>query len=208
MLIRILQTAPNFGTGLIIFILVALALILSLSIHEFAHAYVAYKLGDPTAKVLGRVSLDPRVHLDLTGTILLLFAGFGWGKPVPVNESNLSVPKRDSALVSAAGPISNILLAVIFALLFHFGGLGGRLVGLFVQLVVRYNIILAVFNLLPINPLDGFKVVNGILPEELSYQWIQIGQYGVWILLALVLTGTIDRIINPIIDLFFNILQI
>lgn len=208
MLIRILQTAPNFGTGLIIFILVALALILSLSIHEFAHAYVAYKLGDPTAKVLGRVSLDPRVHLDLTGTILLLFAGFGWGKPVPVNESNLSVPKRDSALVSAAGPISNILLAVIFALLFHFGGLGGGLVGLFVQLVVRYNIILAVFNLLPINPLDGFKVVNGILPEELSYQWIQIGQYGVWILLALVLTGTIDRIINPIIDLFFNILQI
>lgn len=138
----------------------------------------------------------------------MLFAGFGWGKPVPVNESNLSVPKRDSALVSAAGPISNILLAVIFALLFHFGGLGGRLVGLFVQLVVRYNIILAVFNLLPINPLDGFKVVNGILPEELSYQWIQIGQYGVCILLALVLTGTIDRIINPIIDLFFNILQI
>lgn len=208
MLIRILTNTPDLITGLTIFVLVAAALVLSLSIHEFAHAYVADKLGDPTAKILGRVTLNPRAHLDPTGTILLLLAGFGWGKPVPVNESNLSFPKRDSALISVAGPASNILLALIFTAIFHLGGFGNGLLGIFVQLVVRYNIILAIFNLLPVNPLDGFKVVNGLLPKELSYQWIQIGQYGIWILLALVLTGAIDRIIYPAINFLLNLLQI
>ena len=103
----------------LVFLLVAAALILSLSIHEFAHAYVADKLGDPTARYLGRVTLNPLAHLDPVGTMLLLFLGFGWGKPVPFNADNLANPKRDSALISFAGPAANFILALLFALVFH-----------------------------------------------------------------------------------------
>lgn len=207
MLFRIFSVTPNIFSGLVLFVVIAIALIISLSIHELAHAYVADKLGDSTAKHLGRVTLDPRAHLDPTGTFLLLLFGFGWGKPVPVNFSNLDNPKRDSAIISFAGPLSNILLGTLFAGIYHLLGNQG-LLGFLIQLIIQYNIIFAVFNLIPVHPLDGFKVVNGLLPEELSYQWIQMGQYGIWILLFLVLTGTIERIIFPISNLILQILQI
>jgi len=108
MLLELLFSNP------LIFILVAAALILSISVHEFAHAYVADKLGDPTPRYLGRVTLNPKAHLDPIGTLLLVVAGFGWGKPVPFNPNNLSNPKRDAALISFAGPLSNFFMAIIF----------------------------------------------------------------------------------------------
>jgi Zn-dependent protease len=189
----------NLLVNLFIFVLVAVALVVSISIHEFAHAFVANKLGDSTAKNLGRLTLNPKAHLDPVGTLLLLIVGFGWGKPVPFDPRLLKNPKRDAAIISFAGPASNLLLAVILSLIFHTVGLGW-LFGIFVQLVVQYNLVLAVFNLIPVHPLDGFKVVNGLLPQELSYQWIQLAPYGMWILLVLIFAGITERIIGPLLN--------
>lgn len=188
------------------FILIFIALVLCISIHEFAHAYVADKFGDDTARLLGRVTLDPRSHLDPIGTLLLIVAGFGWGKPVPFNPYNLKNPKRDSALIALAGPASNIILATILAIAFRMliisgvsGTLGGILASFF-YITIQYNIVLAVFNLIPVHPLDGFKVVNGLLPEELSIQWLQMAQYGMYILLILILTGATRIIVSPVVS--------
>lgn len=195
----------NFIINLLIFVLVAVSLVVSISIHEFAHAYVANRLGDNTAKSMGRLTLNPKAHLDPTGTVLLLLVGFGWGKPVPFDPRLLRNPKRDAAIISFAGPASNILLAITFAVFFHVLGLGG-LIGLFIRLVVQYNLVLAVFNLIPVHPLDGFKVVNGLLPRELSYQWIQLAPYGMWILLILIFAGITEQIVGPLLNWLLAIL--
>ena len=201
MLFNILSGPGDFLTNLILFLMVALALVICISIHEFSHAYIANFLGDPTAKSLGRVTLNPKAHLDPTGTLLLLVFGFGWGKPVPFDPRFLKHPKRDSALIALAGPLSNILLAGFLALVFHGLGVGAfSLIGVILQLIVRYNLILAIFNLIPVHPLDGFKVVNGILPQNLSYQWLQMAPYGIWILLFLIFTGVTDSVIFPVLD--------
>jgi Zn-dependent protease len=189
------------------FVLIAVALVLSLSFHEAAHAFVADRLGDPTAKMLGRLTLNPLAHLDPMGTFLLLFAGIGWGKPVPFNPTYLKNPKRDSALISFAGPFSNFLLAIIFAILFKLVGTTG-IVGTFLYFMVLYNLLLGFFNLIPLHPLDGFKVVNGFLPESLSYQWLQIAPYGIWILLLLVLTNTSGRFLNFFVTFGLNLLGV
>lgn len=199
MLIQLLFTDP------LVFILVAVALIISISIHEFAHAFVALKLGDSTAKSMGRVTLDPRAHLDPLGTVMLLIAGFGWGRPVPFNPYSLKNPKRDAALISFAGPASNLLLAVLSAAIVHLLPVG-EVVWLLLFFVVRFNLILAIFNLIPIHPLDGFKVVNGFLSEELSYQWLQIAPYGIWILLVLIMTGFTGRVIGPLLSFLLALL--
>ena len=197
MLLQLLVNGSgNFAANIFVFLLVAVALVISISIHEFSHAYIANKLGDPTAKNMGRITLDPRAHLDPMGTILLLVAGFGWGKPVPFDPRFLQNPKRDSAIISLAGPASNITLAILLSLIFHVFGLGG-ITGLFVRLAIQYNLVLAIFNLIPVHPLDGFKVVNGLLPQELSYQWIQLAPYGMWILLLLIFGGITEQIIGP-----------
>ena len=185
--------------------MLVVALIISISIHEFAHAFVADKLGDNTARLLGRVTLDPKAHLDPMGTILLLFAGFGWGKPVPFNPINLSNPKRDSALIAFAGPLSNFILALSLTAVFYLVG-ENNIIGAFLYLTIFYNIVLGVFNLLPIHPLDGFKVVAGLLPPGLYMQWMQIRPYGIYILFALILTGTTDVVITPIIDFITTLL--
>jgi Zn-dependent protease len=197
----------NFLVNLLLFLLVAAALVICISIHEFFHAFIANKLGDPTAKSMGRVTLDPRAHLDPTGTLLLLVFGFGWGKPVPFDPRYLKHPKVDSALIALAGPLSNIVLAAALAGLFH--GLGVdifSLVGVFLALLIRYNLILAIFNLIPVHPLDGFKVVNGILPQNLSYQWLQMAPYGIWILLLLIFTGITDSVIIPLLEFSLKLL--
>jgi len=201
----LLNGTGNLIVNLFIFMLVAVALVISISIHEFAHAFASNKLGDSTAKNLGRLTLNPKAHLDPMGTILLLIAGFGWGKPVPFDPRRLKNPKRDAAIISFAGPASNILLALVMTGLFHLLGIGG-LVGVFVYLVVQYNLVLAIFNLIPVHPLDGFKVVNGFLPSELSHQWIQLAPYGLWILLALIVAGITDQIIGPLLGFFLTFL--
>jgi Zn-dependent protease len=189
------------------FALLAVSLIICISIHEFSHAYVAHRLGDDTAKFLGRVTLNPAAHLDPIGTLTLLLVGFGWGKPVPFNPYNLKNPKRDSALIALAGPLSNFVLAVLFALVFHlvFGTVGGLFAKL-VYMIVYYNLILGIFNLIPIHPLDGFKIVNGVLPYNLSIQWMQIAPYGVFILVAFLFTGVVRMILIPVISFFLIIL--
>lgn len=187
------------------FILVALALILSLSIHEFAHAFIAYKLGDPTAKYLGRVTLDPRAHLDPIGTLLMLFAGFGWGKPVPFNPINLQNPKRDGALISIAGPVSNILLAIALAAVLHLIKMPLLLSG-FLYLTMMFNLMLGFFNLIPVHPLDGFKVVYGLLPYNLAVQWLQMESAGLVILLIMVMTSSVGKILNPLVQFSLKLL--
>lgn len=203
----------------LLFLLLVLSLLLSVTIHEFAHAYVALKLGDPTAKNLGRVTLNPLAHLDPLGTLSLLFIGLGWGRPVPVDYYNLKRPKRDAALISLAGPGSNFLMAVVLTLIVKITGLffagdflalikPSTLVTALLYPLILYNVILGVFNLIPIEPLDGFKIVNGILPPRLAVQWVQLAPYGIYILFLLMVTGTFTRIISPAVDLFSRILQL
>lgn len=181
------------------------ALLLGIAFHEFCHAASASMLGDQTARRLGRVSLNPLVHLDPFGTILLFIAGFGWGKPVPVNVHALrNGPRTGMALVAAAGPISNLAVATVLAAPIRlgwapwhnpFGSLyvGGwtatDYVGLFLSAGVLLNCILAVFNLLPLAPLDGFRVWVGLLPIELARPIAQMERYGMLILMALFFLG-------------------
>lgn len=189
----------------IVFVLVAAALIISISIHEFSHAFVAYKLGDPTAKYMGRVTLNPKAHLDLYGSLFLIFAGFGWGKPVMFNPINLKNPKRDSALIALAGPLSNFLLALVLSFFFKILGMNSIL-GIFLYFVILYNLFLGLFNLLPVFPLDGFNVVKGFLPYDLSYQWKQLEKYGLFILILLLITNLPSRLISPLVETIMKLL--
>ncbi len=147
------------------FVIIALALVLSLAVHEFAHAYTADRLGDPTPRRAGRVTLNPLAHLDPFGTILLLFAGFGFAKPVPVNGNNLG--RWGMLWVAAAGPISNLLIAILAALLLKFLPLT-PLTFLVLNTVLGINVVLAVFNLLPIPLLDGSRIIAAIFPRTLG----------------------------------------
>lgn len=159
------------------------ALIIAISVHEFAHALAADKLGDSTPRYQGRLTLNPLAHLDILGTIFILFASFGWGKPVQFNPWNLKNPKRDSAVISLAGPFSNLLTASLLALLFRALPPPGNF---FLVPIIVLNINLSLFNLIPIAPLDGFKVVGGLIPSSLSHQWQSLERYGFLILLLLI----------------------
>ncbi len=191
------------------------ALIIAITIHEFAHAYAADRLGDPTPRVQKRLTLNPLSHLDPLGTLLILFAPIGWGKPVQFDPYNLENPRRDAAIISFAGPLSNIILASILALILHFlfqtGGINEFIGGLLFQLIVL-NVSLAIFNLIPIHPLDGGKILVGLLPDDLAPQWDKImNQYGLYILLFLVLPifggqSIIWPIIRPTIQFVLNLL--
>lgn len=186
-------------------------LLVSLTIHEAAHAWTADKLGDPTARRLGRVSLNPLVHIDWLGTVvlpllaLLSNANFliGWAKPVPVMTRNLRHPRRDFMLVAAAGPISNLLQAAVLAVAFHlaFGGLtAGGDVSLLLETLYRaihVNVLLAFFNLIPVPPLDGGNVLLGLLPPRLAGYYGQVRQFGFLVLYVLVFTGLASAWIVP-----------
>lgn len=200
-----------------------LALIIAITIHEFAHAYAADRLGDPTPRLMGRLTLDPRSHLDPIGTLMILFARFGWGKPVQFDPYNLENPKRDSAIISLAGPASNLLLAAAASILLHalnrFGlSLFGNSISVlptllfaFLQPVIMMNVILAIFNLVPIHPLDGFKIVGGLLPNEYARQWQELESYGMIFLIFLIFplfggASPISQLISPPINFLLNIL--
>ena len=184
----------------ILFILLAAVLVMSLSVHEFSHALAAYRLGDPTGKYAGRLTLNPLAHLDPIGTLLLLFAGFGWGKPVPFNPVNLNNPKRDSALIAFAGPLSNFVLAGLLALVWHVLP-SGSFIGDVLLLAVGTNLILCFFNLIPVYPLDGFRVVYGLLPFELSVQWMAMERYGIFLLILLIVTHATDYTVIPLVNI-------
>ena len=189
-----------------------LVLLFSLTVHESAHAWTANRLGDPTARRLGRISLNPVVHIDPIGTILLplvaFMAGgliFGWAKPVPVNPRNLANPRRDFLLIAAAGPASNVLLATAASLLMRVGPAGAAASGGVASvlfdigfMVIQLNLLLAVFNMIPIPPLDGGNVLAGLLPGPLADGYDRVVRpYGFMILLILMMTGTLYDLIIP-----------
>ena len=185
-------------------IVVSIAIVLlSLTVHEAAHAWSADRLGDPTARLLGRVSLNPLVHIDLVGTVILPilaavsnFPIIGWAKPVPVNISRLGHPRRDFMLVAAAGPASNILLAVCGAILLRILSMPSFGSSPLLQFV-EINIMLAVFNLVPIPPLDGGNVLAGLLPPRAAAVFDNLRPFGFIILYALMFTGTLSAMIMP-----------
>ena len=179
----------------------------ALTVHEWAHAWTADRLGDPTARMLGRVSFNPAVHIDLLGTIVLpllaIFSGLpilGWAKPVPVDIRRLSHPKRDFMIVAAAGPASNLVMAVVAALVFNtMGGFpaSGGLFFALLLLTVQINVLLALFNMLPIPPLDGGNVLAGLLPDSMGGLLLALRQYGFIILYALLFTGLLRQLLDP-----------
>jgi Zn-dependent protease len=154
----------------IIYLIIALAV--CISIHESAHAWVAYKLGDPTAKIAGRISLNPLRHLDILGTLMIFIAHFGWGKPVPFNYYNLKHPRRDSALIAIAGPISNLVTAFLIAVLFKYVQFMPILLINSLNTIFSLSIILFLFNLIPIAPLDGSKLLGLLIPAS-KENWYQ-----------------------------------
>ena len=182
---------------LTIYIIIAPPILLALAFHEYAHGWVADRLGDPTARLAGRLTMNPLSHLDLMGTIMLFIAHIGWAKPVPVNPYNLRNPKRDIVWVSIAGPAANLLMALCFGLIIRALGTGGLLEGiklpgpavLAIVYGVLINISLAVFNLIPIPPLDGSRILGGLLPIELERQYRKLDKFGPMLVIALVMGG-------------------
>jgi Zn-dependent protease len=194
-----------------------LPVVLGITVHEVAHGWVASKLGDKTAMMMGRLTLNPLKHIDPMGTILipalllLMNAGFifGYAKPVPITWQNLGQPKRDMALVAVAGPLANLLMASGWALLIRvallLGGSGTALAYMGVA-GITINTILMILNLLPLPPLDGGRVMTGLLPGPWAYQFSRIEPYGFFILIGLLVTGVLGLILWPLISLVMSLL--
>ena len=194
-------------------ILLAPPLLLALTFHEFAHGYVAYQLGDPTAKNLGRLTLNPIKHLDPIGTIAFFFIKFGWAKPVPVNPQYFKDPKRDMLWVALAGPATNFVLAIVSAALakglWFFASqlpystmaeailvpLNGMLIA-----SVWINLVLCIFNFLPIPPLDGSRILMGLLPNRMAVSYMKFEKYGFVVVLVLAFSGVLSKVIMPLIS--------
>src|SRR3990167_9008824 len=172
------------------------ALLAAITIHEYAHAWMANRLGDPTAKDLGRLSFNPLAHLDPLGTLFLLLAGFGWGKPVPVNSSNLKNEVIDNIKISLAGPFSNLIFAFLLGLIIKFIPLPTLTFNFFVIIII-INLVLMVFNLLPIPPLDGSHILELFLPKDIFYL---LRQFGLMILFFLLIFSNTFPLLNTIIS--------
>jgi Zn-dependent protease len=196
-----------------------LIVIASLSFHEAAHAWTADRLGDPTARMLGRITLNPIAHIDWIGTVLFPIVALttgapllGWAKPVPVNFHNLKAPRRDFALIAAAGPVSNLILAAVGALIWSVL-YDPSITALHVFLGILYrtvvtNVFLAVFNMIPVPPLDGGNVLAGFVPESVANLIDQMRPYGFIVLYALLLTGVLSAIVQPVADIIIGALGV
>ncbi|MBQ6622581.1 MAG: site-2 protease family protein [Mogibacterium sp.] len=191
-------------------------IIIGLSFHEFGHAFVSTKLGDPTPRMQGRVTLDPRAHIDPFGFLALVFCGFGWGVPVQIDPRYYKHPRRDELLVSLAGVTMNLILAVAFSFLAHLmvvtmpsklaeGTLTGTLFDIVIQVVI-INIILMIFNLIPVPPLDGFGVITQLFNLRSTSWYYKVYQNGYMILMLLLLLGVVDNILSPGVNAVFQLL--
>lgn len=194
-------------------------ILIALTIHEYAHGYIAWRKGDNTAKQAGRLTFNPLAHLDIFGTLMLFFGPFGWAKPVPVNPMNLDNPKKDMIFVSAAGPLSNIILAILFGLVLRFLNFSqaassySSLFLAFLQLSIIINLGLSFFNLIPVPPLDGSNILMGFLPSKKIGSYLKFIQHAPKILLGLLLAEWVFHIpvfstlINPLWVPYFNFWQ-
>lgn len=192
----------------------ALPVIFAITVHEVAHGWVAKRRGDPTAMMLGRLTLNPLKHIDPVGTLLvpalMLMVSpfiFGWAKPVPVTWQNLKNPKRDMALVALAGPLANLVMALLWGLVIKLGVLLGNELGTVAQFMVfmgiagvTINIVLMVLNMLPIPPLDGGRVLSGLLPGPWSWQFNRLESVGFILLIVLLVSGVLGKILGPVVN--------
>ncbi len=198
--------------------MLAPSILVGLTLHELAHGLVAFLLGDPTAKENGRLTLNPIKHLDPLGTILLFIAHFGWAKPVPVNPRNFSFPKRDMSLVALAGPLMNLVLAAIYGFGIRMveqmvpgSESSGRILLDFLYLGLMINVSLALFNLLPIPPLDGSRLLHAAIPLRYERTYGRLERYGAFVLLAVVLVSNlmhvsiIGRMLRPAVSFFLRL---
>lgn len=192
-------------------VLMIVPVLFSLSVHEACHGYAAYALGDPTAKLQGRLTLNPLKHIDIFGlAVLFITRMIGWAKPVPVDPRYFKNPRKDMLWVALAGPGSNLALGLVFALLLNYVGplMKGNIfypVKVMMEIMVFINVGLAIFNLIPIPPLDGGRVIVGLLPEKMANSWAKIEPYGFIILLFLIFTKAVNFVIFPIITGIVNI---
>ena len=190
-----------------VLVLLIPVLLFALVFHEFSHGWVANKLGDPTAKYAGRLTLNPMAHLDLFGSLMILFVGFGWAKPVPVDSRYLANPRTDMMKIAFAGPASNLLLAFIAGSLIRLTGNMGVLSSMLIMFA-QINIMLAVFNMIPIPPLDGSQIFSGLMIRHNPDLVINLQVYGPQILMGLILFGMLTRIspiwwlISPFVNFF------
>ncbi len=183
------------------------AILFALTFHEFSHAYLALRFGDSTARDMGRLTLNPLAHLDFFGTLMIFLSGFrfGWAKPVPVNPFNLREPRKADFWISAAGPLSNLILAFVFGMIFRIvTGMSSSFpegLYMFLFLSVQINVGLAIFNLIPLFPLDGSHILRSLLPEEMGPKLDQFDRISPIVLILILLTGVVGLILGPVMQI-------
>lgn len=204
--------------GLISFLYTLPALLFCLSVHEFAHAYTAYKLGDRTQKAMGRLTLNPFSHIDIAGFICIALFGFGWGKPVMIDDRNFKNKAAGNALTAFAGPCSNIIMAILFTIILKIllitgvilptiNSVVGSIILNMLILTIQFNVVFAIFNLIPIPPFDGSRILYFFLPEKGREYMYKIEQYSFIIVLVILVTGIGSKLVSPIVNFVLGLLS-
>lgn len=191
---------------IIIYAFIAVTALISLTFHEVAHGYTAHLLGDDTAKNMGRLTLNPIAHIDIMGLLCLIVLRFGWAKPVPINPYNFKNRKSGTLLVSLAGPMTNLLLAIVFGRVFVWTSSFNYYFSVFLLLFVRINVGLAIFNILPFPPLDGSKILASLLPDKIENLFYRYEKYLYIVVLIMYFTGIISKILYPAINFVSELL--